>query len=125
MTETDLVGWAWLPLQGVQVLNFTFLLPGTLATRYLADLGANVVKVGPPSGDLDPELGDSRYDEEKGRLRRGDELSERQREVMRLRPAAEWMRLFERNDVPAELGFDPAEITRLREAGVFGMETGV
>ncbi len=91
MTETDLVGWAWFPLQGVQVLNFTFLLPGTLATRHLANLGADVVKVGPPSGDLDPGLGDSRYDEEKGRPRRGDELSERQREVMRLRPAAEWM----------------------------------
>lgn len=137
------------------------------------------------AGNLDPELGDSRYTEEEGRLQLGDELSGRLREVMRLRPAAEWMRLFERYDVPAELvvtpavasrspqmgaremvmekegerhmpfpirvdgrrgaslrwtaptlgahtddvlgelGFDPAEIAGLREAGVFGLETGV
>lgn len=62
--------------------------------------------------DLDPELSDSRYAEEEGRRRHGDELSARLRGVMRLRPAAEWLQLFERFDVPAELVVTPAVASR-------------
>lgn len=41
----------WKPLTGIKVADFSALLPGPLTTVLLADLGADVVKVEPPSGD--------------------------------------------------------------------------
>lgn len=38
-------------LQGCRVLDLSQYLPGPFATRLLADLGAEVVKVEPPAGD--------------------------------------------------------------------------
>jgi len=41
----------WKPLEGVRVADFSVLFPGPLATTLLADLGADVVKIEPPTGD--------------------------------------------------------------------------
>ncbi len=38
-------------LQGIRVLDFTQLLPGPFATKRLAEMGAEVMKVEPPGGD--------------------------------------------------------------------------
>jgi crotonobetainyl-CoA:carnitine CoA-transferase CaiB-like acyl-CoA transferase len=42
------------PLSGVRILDLTRLLPGPLATLRLADLGAEVIRIAPLEGDLDP-----------------------------------------------------------------------
>ena len=39
------------PLEGIRIVDFSRLLPGPAATRFLADFGAEVIKIEPPAGD--------------------------------------------------------------------------
>ena len=41
----------WLPLRGIQVVDFSMFVPGPFASALLADLGAEVIKVEMPNGD--------------------------------------------------------------------------
>jgi len=58
---------------------------------------------------LAPELADERFAADGKRRAHGDELSRRLEEVIRRKPAAEWLRLLEEHDVPVDLCVTPAE----------------
>jgi len=48
------------PLDGVRIVDLTSMLTGPYATQILGDLGADVVKIEPPSGDTVRGIGPSR-----------------------------------------------------------------
>lgn len=50
------------PLEGVKILELTSVVLGPWACQILGDLGADVIKIEPPHGDSNRQLGPSRHD---------------------------------------------------------------
>lgn len=68
------------------------------------------------TADLDPGFGQPAWADEAGRLADGDALHRRITELMRTRPAQEWLRRFARHDVPVQRLLSPAEAGRTPQA---------
>jgi crotonobetainyl-CoA:carnitine CoA-transferase CaiB-like acyl-CoA transferase len=49
------------PLDGIKVIEVASVVLGPLATQYLGDMGADVIKIEPPDGDLTRSLGPQRH----------------------------------------------------------------
>jgi crotonobetainyl-CoA:carnitine CoA-transferase CaiB-like acyl-CoA transferase len=61
---------------------------------------------------LVPELNEERFSSDALRRKNGDALSELLSNVIKTRPAADWLRLLEENDVPADLCVTPGEASQ-------------
>ncbi len=49
------------PLAGIRILEVGVMLAGPYATMLLADLGAEVIKIEPPDGEISRQLGDAYF----------------------------------------------------------------
>ena len=49
------------PLAGIRILEVGVMLAGPYATMLLADLGAEVIKIEPPSGEISRQVSDSYF----------------------------------------------------------------
>ncbi len=112
------------PLHGLRVLDFTQFLAGPYATMILGDLGAEVIKIETPSGELSRHLpphfldGDSLYYHSVNRNKRSLALDLKKPEAKRIvRELIDEVDVVIENFRPgvmARLGFDPAETLERR-----------
>lgn len=121
------------PLAGVRVIDFSRVLSGPIVGRVLADLGADVVKVEPPDGDLtrfaDPKVNSiSLYFTQQNAGKRNVSL-----DLAHPEGAAVARRLVERADVVLEnfrpgvmarFGLDAAAVTAANPRVVYASITG-
>ena len=50
------------PLQGFRIIDMTSVLMGPFASQALGDMGADVIKIEPPQGDLVRQIGPARHE---------------------------------------------------------------
>jgi CoA:oxalate CoA-transferase len=116
------------PLSGLRVADFSRVLAGPFCARMLSDLGAEVIKVEPPDGDLSRRLGPRRdgmsgyyMQQNCGKLNVSIDLkSERGRELARSLVAASDVLVENyRPGVMAGLGLGPADMLELNRRLVY------
>jgi CoA:oxalate CoA-transferase len=90
------------PLAGIRILEVGHMLAGPYATMMLADLGAEVIKIEPPGGDISRQVSDSYFaslnrgkrsvcldlSAEEGRTRLGELVAESHALLVNLKPSA-------------------------------------
>ncbi len=90
------------PLAGIRIIEVGVMLAGPYATMLLADLGAEVIKVEPPGGEISRQVGDSYFASlnrnkksvvldlrsEDGRARLGELVSESHALLVNMKPSA-------------------------------------
>jgi len=75
--------------------------------------------------DLAPDLGGEAYASDAKRRAAGDRLSARLAELLRMKPADEWLALLAANDVPVDACLTPAEAAALPQIAVRGGVTAL
>ncbi len=121
------------PLSGIRVLEFSQIVAGPVAGLNLADLGADVIKVEPPSGDSHRYAGTTVPGESK--MYQGNNRGKRSLVVdiqkpeglaviLKLIPSVDVVVNNFRFGVPERLGIDFASLTRLRPDLVYAQITG-
>ncbi len=116
-----------LPLAGVRVIDMSWLLPGPFCTGILADLGADVVKVEPPSGDYYQDVVPGTYAViNAGKIRRRLDLKsgEGRAELSRLIAQADVLIEGFRPGVMARLGFDFPKVRAINPAIIYASISG-
>jgi len=116
------------PLDGIRVLDFTQALAGPLATTLLADLGADVVKIEPPDGASQRNLGVGELRPNVLRNKRSivvDLKNDDADDVVR--PLLEWSDVLVQNYSPgtmAQLGYDYESVREHNEEIVYASLSG-
>ncbi|WP_226781159.1 CaiB/BaiF CoA transferase family protein [Oceaniglobus trochenteri] len=122
------------PLSGLRVLDLTTFLSGPFCTQILADLGADVVKLEPPSGDSSRHIPpyfvdrDSAYFLASNRSKRSVSVDMKHPEgialVRRLIGTVDVVVENFRPDVPARLGLDIAALRKQHPGLIWASITG-
>ena len=123
-----------LPLAGIRVLDFTHALAGPYCTMLLGDLGADVVKVEPPSGDHSRQWGppfingESSYFLSVNRNKRSAVLDLKRPEALgvaeRMAMASDVVVENFKPGTMARLGLDPNRLQDMKPALVFASISG-
>ncbi|HXT79359.1 MAG TPA: CoA transferase [Acetobacteraceae bacterium] len=100
------------PLQGIRVLDLTRVLAGPVATRFLAGLGAEVLRIDPPDWDEPGVVPDVLLGKRAARL--DLRTPEGRAAFERLLTGADVLVHGYRSDVLSRLGFDTARLQMLR-----------
>jgi len=122
------------PLAGVRVLDLSQFILGPLASQILGDMGADVIKVETPTGDLNRHIGPERHPGMAAlflgmnRNKRSVVLDLKQPQALRM-----LTRMIERSDVfmhslrpgaAERLGIDPARITAINPRIIYASAPG-
>lgn len=132
MAEQDLSGPSG-PLAGIRVLEFSQIVAGPVAGLNLADLGADVIKVEPPSGDSHRFVGttvpgESKMYQGNNRGKRGlvVDLHDPQgiAAILALMPSVDVVLMNYRPGVPQRLGIDYDSLRALRPDLIYAQISG-